>query len=280
MVCRRFIVLSFLAVLALGLPSAAMSQGIGPLAPAGAPTNTFPTPDRPIAEIISPIWATERERDAVGESDQLIRLLGLTPGMSVADVGAGSGYHTVRLARALGPDGRVFAQDVTPKYLAGLQRRVRDEGLSNVTLGLGEPHDPRLPPGSVDAAILVHMYHEIAQPFAFLYNLVPALKPGARVGIVDLDRPTWEHGTPRDLLRCELAAVGYEQIGFSELAGKIGYLAVFAPPAEAQRPANAAPLCPRTSQVRRCMDAVSAQGQTDAATVISGNSLKRRVKRR
>ena len=88
--------------------------------------------------------------------------------MSVADLGAGSGYHTVRLARALGPDGRVLAQDVTPSYLAGLEKRVRREGLRNVTLGLGDPHDPRLPPHSVDAAILAHMYHEIEQPFAFL----------------------------------------------------------------------------------------------------------------
>jgi hypothetical protein len=62
------------------------------------------------------------------------------------------------------------------------------------------------------------------------------LRPGARIAIVDLDQPTWEHGTPRDLLRCELAAVGYEQVGFSELAGDVGYLAVFAPPAESQRP--------------------------------------------
>jgi hypothetical protein len=68
------------------------------------------------------------------------------------------------------------------------------------------------------------MYHEIAQPFAFLYNLVPALKPGARVGIVDLDRPIGEHGTRPDLLRCELAAVGYEEVSFTKLTGDIGYL--------------------------------------------------------
>jgi hypothetical protein len=89
------------------LPSSANSQAVGPLAPAGAPANLFPAPDRPIAEIISPIWATEAERDAVNESGQIVRLLG-------ADIGAGSGYHTVRLARALGPSGRVLAQDVMP----------------------------------------------------------------------------------------------------------------------------------------------------------------------
>jgi hypothetical protein len=74
------------------------------------------------------------------------------------------------------------------------------------------------------------MYHEIAQPFAFLHNLVPALRPGARVGIVDLDRPTWQHGTPPDLLRCEVEAVGYRQVAFAPLKGDLGYLAIFEPP--------------------------------------------------
>ncbi|MGA6962138.1 MAG: SAM-dependent methyltransferase, partial [Xanthobacteraceae bacterium] len=91
------------------------------------------------------------------------------------------------------------------------------------------------PAASLDIAILVHMYHEIAQPYAFLYNLVPALKRGARVGIVDLERPTAEHGTPIKLLRCELAAVGYREIATHQLAGDGGYLAVVSPPAEAER---------------------------------------------
>ncbi len=134
---------------------------------------------------------------------------------------------------------------MTPKYLADLQKRVRKEGLQNITLVRGEPHDPRLPAGSVNVAILVHMYHEIAQPFAFLYNLVPALKPGARVGIVDLDRPIGEHGTRPDLLRCELAAVGYEEVSFVKLTGDIGYLAVFTPPSEAARtPPGQIKVCP------------------------------------
>jgi ubiquinone/menaquinone biosynthesis C-methylase UbiE len=139
----------------------------------------------------------------------------------------------------------VFAQDVMPKYLANLAKRIQREGSANVTLVRGEPHDPRLPAASVDAAILVHMYHEIAQPFAFLYNLVPALKPGARVGIVDLDRPIGEHGTRPDLLRCELAAVGYEEVSLTKLTGDIGYLAVFKPPAEAARtPPAQIKVCP------------------------------------
>jgi hypothetical protein len=100
---------------------------------------------------------------------------------------------------------------------------------------LGEPHDPRLPASSLDAAILVHMYHEVAQPYAFLYNLAPALKPGAYVGIVDLERPTSEHGTPIALLHCEVTAVGYREIATYQLAGDGGYLAVFSAPEQAGR---------------------------------------------
>lgn len=214
--------------------TAALAQ-VGPLAPSGAPASAFPKPDRPVAEIISPIWASEKERDAVDEAGQLVRRLGIAPGMNVADIGAGSGYHTVRLARAVGPAGQVFGQDVLPRYLAGLTERVGREGLTNVTMAQGDPHDPRLPPRSVDVAILVHMYHEIAQPFALLHNLLPALRPGARVGVVDLDRPTDQHGTPRKLLACEFAAVGYRQVAISDLDGNLGYLAVFAPPDEAER---------------------------------------------
>jgi hypothetical protein len=92
-----------------------------------------------------------------------------------------------------------------------------------------------LPADSLDIAIMVHMYHEIAQPYALLYNLVPALKPGARVGIIDAYGPTSEHGTPPDLLRCELAAVGYREISLDGLTGSDAYLAIFAPPSVASR---------------------------------------------
>ena len=127
----------------------------------------------------------------------------------------------------VGPSGRILAQDVLPKYLNGLAKRVRDLKLGNVTVALGEPHDPRLPANSLDLAILIHMYHEIAAPFALLHNLAPALKAGGRIGIVDAIGETAHHGTPPDLLRCELAAVGYREVSFHALAGSNAYLAVF-----------------------------------------------------
>ncbi|WP_375461164.1 class I SAM-dependent methyltransferase [uncultured Enterovirga sp.] len=202
--------------------------------------DAFPKPDRPVAEIISPQWATEAERDKVDEVGQVARLMGIGPGMEVADIGAGSGFYTVRLAKLVGPEGRVFAEDVTPAYLAGLERRLGKERVANVTVVRGEADDPKLPPASVDVAVLVHMYHEIAQPFGLLHKLAGAMKPGGRVGIVDLDDIPSRHGTPPKLLRCELAAVGYREVGFQTLKGDVGYLAIFAPPSAAQRPEPAA----------------------------------------
>jgi SAM-dependent methyltransferase len=210
----------------------ARAADIGYLAPPGVPAKEFPSPRRPVASIVSPSRSAEEHRDSLNEAGEIARLLALKPGMTVGDVGAGSGYHTVRLSRLLGPTGSVVAQDVTRDYLVELARRTERLKLTNVMFALG---DPRLPASSLDAAILVHMYHEVAQPYAFLYNLAPALKPGARVGIVDLERPTSEHGTPIALLHCEVTAVGYREIATYQLAGDGRYLAVFSAPEQAGR---------------------------------------------
>lgn len=213
----------------------AYAADIGYLAPPGVAANEFPSPQRPVARIVSPRRSAEEHRDALNEAGQIARVLELKPGTTVGDIGAGGGYHTVRLSRLVGPAGTVVAQDVTRDYLIELVKRTELLKLTNVQFALGEPHDPRLPASSLDAAILVHMYHEIAQPYAFLYNLAPALKQGARVGIVDLELPTSKHGTPIKLLRCELTAVGYREVATHKLAGDGGYLAVFSPPEIAGR---------------------------------------------
>jgi ubiquinone/menaquinone biosynthesis C-methylase UbiE len=161
-------------------------------------------------------------------------LLGLGPGQTVADIGAGSGYYTVRVSPVVGPKGHVVAQDVTQRYLDDLKRRVRSAGLTNVSFVLGAPGDPRLKPKSVDVALLIHMYHEIAQPYALLDRLRFSLKPGGRIAIVDLDRPSEQHGMPKATLICEVRSVGYELVSITDLAP--GYLAIFkpGPPADPQ----------------------------------------------
>lgn len=217
----------------------AAAADIAPLGPAGLAANLFPAPSRPVAPVISDRWRAEDERERVGEAARVIAWLGIKPGLTVADIGAGSGYYTVRLAARVGPTGRVLAQDVVPGYLAGLRDRVVRDRLSNVSIGLGDPGDPRLPARSTDVAVLIHMYHEIEQPFAFLANLVPALRPDARIGIVDVDDATERHGTPRALLECELAASGYRQVAFHWLLvepPRSEYLAIYKPPAAPPRP--------------------------------------------
>src|SRR5262249_88778 len=205
------------------------------IAQSGVPAVAFPKPDRPVADIVSPIWHDEKERDDAGEPAQPGRRRGTKSGTTVADIGAGSGYYVVRLSPVVGSNGRIFAEDIVPKYLQSLRKRVRKLGLQNVVVSLGEPHDPKLPAESVDIAILVHMYHEIEPPYPLPSNPVPALRPEARVGIVDAFAPTSKHGTPPSLLRCELAAVGYREIRFDRLTGSDAYLAIFAPPSVASR---------------------------------------------
>ena len=225
---------------------AGAAQAAEPRAAPGTPAEAFPKPDRPVAEIVAPQWTPDDQRDRSGEFKDVARLMGIAPGETVADIGAGNGYYAVRLSPLVGPRGRVLAEDVTPGYLADLEKRVRD--LGNVTVVRGEPHDPRLPRGSVDAALLVHMYHEISQPFGLLHNLAAAMKPGGRVGIVDADAVPARHGTPPALLRCELAAAGYRETGFSTLRAG-GYLAIFEAPAPDRRP--------DPGSIRPCADAAS-----------------------
>lgn len=233
------LVQSFITVAIAGL--AACSQGAPGMksanaAPAIRSAAGFPAPDRPVASTVADTWSSGPDRDAADESGQLIRGLGIGPGMAVADIGAGSGYHTLRLSPAVGPQGVVYAEDINESYVAGLKREAARRGLANVRIVVGTPEDPKLPAGGVDRAVLVHMYHEIQNPYALLWNLAPSLRPGARVGVIDVDRPTQNHGTPPGLLECEFEAVGYRMVDFQRLRGGLGYLAVFEPPAPEARP--------------------------------------------
>jgi ubiquinone/menaquinone biosynthesis C-methylase UbiE len=167
--------------------------------------------------------------------------LALAPGMRVADIGAGDGYYTVRLAKRLGAGATIYAQDVRQDYLDGLAARLTRESVGGVRLVHGTPSDPRLADHSIDLAILAHMYHEIEKPYEFLYRLHAALVPAGRIAIIDNDKPTDQHGTPPALLRCELTAVGYRQIDFLLLTPADGYLAVFARPEVLPRPETMQP---------------------------------------
>lgn len=220
-----------LAILA-AVTLAACSQPEPPPAPQTprADLGGFPAPDRPVAPVVSSTWSSSPNRDAADESGQLIRSLGIMPGMAVADIGAGSGYHSLRLSPAVGPKGVVYAEDIVETYLSSLRREARGRGLSNIRIVVGTPDDPKLAPASVDRAVMVHMYHEIANPYGVLWRLAPALRPGGQVGVIDLDRPIGQHGVPPALLRCEFEAVGYRLVSTQTLEGGVGYLSIFEPP--------------------------------------------------
>ena len=118
----------------------------------------------------------------------------------------------------------------TVSICSRLEGRLRRERMSHVHIIRGEPRDSKLPRAAVDVAILAHMYHEIENPYEFLYRLWGSLAAGARVAVVDVDKRTENHGTPPALLRCEMAAMGSRQVDFAQLAPADGYLAVFVPP--------------------------------------------------
>ena len=124
-------------------PAAADEQAAF-LAPPALAAGRFPRPARPVAGIVSNQWSSEDQRERAGEARTVMDLLGVQPGMAVADIGAGAGYYTVRLARRVGPTGRVIAEDIKRQYLAGLRRRLARERLDNVTLALGEPKGLRM----------------------------------------------------------------------------------------------------------------------------------------
>jgi ubiquinone/menaquinone biosynthesis C-methylase UbiE len=157
-----------------------------------------------------------------------MQLAAVEPGMSVADVGAGEGYYTVRLARVVGPHGRVLAEDIVPEVRDTLSDRVQRERLDNVAVKLGTADNPMLPRDSFDRVFLVHMYHEVTSPYAFLWHLREGLKEGGLVVVVDANRPVRQHGMPPQQLKCEFAALNMKPVKFGVLTGGEAYLMAFA----------------------------------------------------
>lgn len=212
----------------------------------------FPAPDRPVSGKGAYQVSTETQRDNRGEAQTVMDLAGLKPGMTVADIGAGNGYYTVRLADRVGEDGRVLAQDIDRDALARLGRRIEREGLENVSIRRGEEADPKLPENSFDRVFMVHMYHEIQQPYEFLWRMWPALRKGGQVVVVDIDRPTDQHGIDPLLLSCEFERVGYELVEFKDAPELLGYYAQF----------KAAASRPEPGEIEPCRNGKAADGAT------------------
>ncbi|MBK6801071.1 class I SAM-dependent methyltransferase [Novosphingobium sp.] len=215
------------AVLAFALAALAACSKQDPDSDRPITSREFPRADRPVAQISSNEFSSEDQRDNLGEAQVVMDLAQIREGTSVADIGAGEGYYTVRLAERVGARGRVLAQDIDAGAIQRLGQRVERERLDNVSIKTGAPDDPRLPQGSFDRIFLVHMYHEVGEPYAFLWRLRPALKAGGQVIVVDADRPTDQHGMPPQLLFCEFAAVGFRLAEFVRRPELNGYYAQF-----------------------------------------------------
>jgi ubiquinone/menaquinone biosynthesis C-methylase UbiE len=164
--------------------------------PAGRYTRVAPSADgigkrymgREIAGVMGwqgAAWLEREEREREERTDLLVTALQLKPGMVVADIGAGTGYLARRMAPAVAPEGKVLAVDVQPEMVAMLQSMVRQSGLTQIQPSLGAEDDVKLPASSVDLAIMVDVYHELALPYEMLASIVRALKPGGQLVFVE-----------------------------------------------------------------------------------------------
>lgn len=161
------------------------------------------------------VFLDGRERDRWQKPDEVVGALGLAPGSTVADVGAGTGYFSERLARAVGDEGRVFATDVQDEMIRALEERVEREGLRNVSVLRAGFDDPSLPPACCDLVLLANVYKELSERPAYLRRLAPALRAGGRIAIIDFRPdaagagPPREARLPEDQVIAELGEAGF-----------------------------------------------------------------------
>ncbi len=148
-------------------------------------------------------------RDQRLHIDGVMKALAITPGKNVADIGAGSGWFTVRAARKVKSTGMVYAVDINPDAIKYIDNRIQKDKLQNVKTILGKAGNPELPPDSVDAVLLLKTYHEVSEPVDLLRNLRSSLRPGARVGIIDRDGNGTNHGVHKDIVLREAGEAGY-----------------------------------------------------------------------
>jgi ubiquinone/menaquinone biosynthesis C-methylase UbiE len=130
-------------------------------------------------------WLDRAEREREEQPTRALQIMQIAPGMTVADIGAGSGYFTERLARLVGPTGRVFATDIQPGMIDLLKRRLSAQTIQNVSVILSEPSNPMLPAGTIDLALMVDVYHELGDPQTVLKHIRTALKPDGRLVLVE-----------------------------------------------------------------------------------------------
>ena len=189
----------------------------------GRPTSTPYSGDRSIFEY--------PDRDKKLQIDRVMKLLKIGPGKTVADIGAGSGWFTVRAARKVGKTGIVYAEDINDKATEYIDARAKKESLGNIRTVLGVPDDAKLPVASVDAVLMLKVYHEIAEPVPFMKRLRTSLRPGALVGVIDRNGngSGTDHGLPQATLEREMAQAGFRKVAMYDFTKADGqdYFVIF-----------------------------------------------------
>jgi SAM-dependent methyltransferase len=173
-------------------------------------------------------------RDERLQINRVMDTLGISPGKTVADVGAGSGWFTVRAARRVTDSGTVYAVDINPQAITYINNRAQKEKLRNIKTVLGKPDNPSLPPHAIDAVLLLKTYHEVAEPVALLRNVRASLAPGAKVGVIDRNGNGEDHGIDRKIVVHEAEEAGYSLTGQYDFVkgDKMDYFLVFTPRAD------------------------------------------------
>lgn len=214
----RFFIALLYGLLFVAAPQIAVPQAEQPQ----RPTSTPYTGDLSIFETPG--------RDERLQIQRVMDLLGIKAGSSVADIGAGSGWFSVRAAARVGASGAVYAEDINPDAVKYVEDRIHKERLSNVRTVLGSPDDPKLPSDSIDAVLLLKVYHEIAHPLLLMANLKPSLRSGAKVGIIDRNGNGMDHGLDSDVVKREMGKAGFKLLASYDFTKGDGqdYFLIFA----------------------------------------------------
>jgi len=219
----RFFLIALLFLVPNGAPLFARGASQAPVQSEGAQRKT----SEPYTGDLS-IFESPGREDRL-QINRVMDILGVASGKNVADIGAGSGWFTVRAARRVAAGGMVYAVDINPEAVRYIEDRAKKEQLQNVKTILGKPDNPLLAASSVDAVLLLKAYHEVAQPLALLRNLRGALRPGAKVGIIDRNGNGEDHGVGREVVIREAKEAGYhllDQYDFVK-GDKMDYFLVF-----------------------------------------------------
>lgn len=216
---KRFALALFLIIVAWG------GSGVGRQA------TTQPAPHRRTS---TPYTGDLSVFDSPGRGQRLqinrvMDALQITAGKNVADIGAGSGWFTMIAARRVGRSGTVYAVDINPESKIYIDKRAQKEGLTNIKTVVSTPDDPHLPPNSTDSVLILKAYHEIANPVALMQNLIGALRPDARIGIIDRNGNGANHGVARAVVIKEVQEAGYRLVSKDDFVKDDGmdYFLVF-----------------------------------------------------